>query len=178
LAKQDLHPCPRPMPTKPRVGGLHRLNPRSARRSSYLRICHFHKRTLLRRQSAIVTTSHNVRPPRRASPAFHEGNVLHTTIAKQTKPRLPKADPFASSAAAFRPRTLSMMPDFRFFRVSCFSTKVALAGKIAGNAKNKPPNTGPACFAMTPADTVTAPPRRNRSAYSYHFVLLSPGMSN
>jgi hypothetical protein len=31
---------------------------------------------------------------------------------------------------------------------------------------------------MTPADTVTAPPRKNRSAYSYHFVLLSAGRSN
>src|ERR1700739_4072539 len=47
---------------------------------------------------------------------------------------------------------------------------VALAGKIAGNARNNPPKTGPKYFARRPAITVTAPPNANRAASSCHFV--------
>jgi hypothetical protein len=46
----------------------------------------------------------------------------------------------------------------------------ALAGKMAGNAKNIPPMPGPNFWTMMPATAVISPPKRNRTAYSYHFV--------
>jgi hypothetical protein len=42
-----------------------------------------------------------------------------------------------------------------------FSIRVALAGKIAGKARNKPPTTGPKRKAISPAMTVIAPPSAN-----------------
>src|ERR1700722_3123200 len=58
-----------------------------------------------------------------------------------------------------------------FFCFSCFSTRVALAGNIAGNARKSPPNAGPNCLASRPAITVMAPPKRKLTAYSCHLVL-------
>lgn len=80
------------------------------------------------------------------------------------------AAPRASSAAACRPREVFVIPAFRFFFRSCSSTSVALAGKIAGNARKRPPNTGPNRLASKPAITVMAPPNKNRTPYSYHLV--------
>jgi hypothetical protein len=91
---------------------------------------------------------------------------FHTTIAKHMSPTLPSAAPYASSPAACLPRLVLSIPAFCFFCRSCFSMSVALAGKIAGNARRKPPTTEPCCLATSPARTV-APPKRNRRAYSY-----------
>src|SRR6202008_1108596 len=40
----------------------------------------------------------------------------------------------------------------------------------AGNARKRPPRTGPKCRASSPATKVMAPPKRKRTAYSYHRV--------
>jgi hypothetical protein len=53
---------------------------------------------------------------------------------------------------------------------------VALAGKIAGNARKSPPSTGPKYLARVLAITVIAPPNAKRTRYSYHFVLASAPM--
>lgn len=47
---------------------------------------------------------------------------------------------------------------------------MALAGKIAGKARNKPPTVGPNSRAIHPAATVTVPPKTKRKTYSYHRV--------
>jgi hypothetical protein len=47
---------------------------------------------------------------------------------------------------------------------------VALAGKIAGKARNRPPTTGPKRAAIRPATTVIAPPSANLARYSYQRV--------
>src|SRR5215469_3644934 len=98
---------------------------------------------------------------------------FQTTPAKHIKPRQPIAAPYGSRAAAWRPRIVLWIPAFCFFAFSCFSTSVALAGNMAGKARNSPPMTGPKCCARKPARAVIAPPNRNLTAYSYHLVLLS-----
>jgi hypothetical protein len=47
---------------------------------------------------------------------------------------------------------------------------VALAGKIAGNARKSPPTSGPNFLEMMAAIAEIAPPNTNRAAYSYHLV--------
>src|SRR5262249_55744774 len=69
------------------------------------------------------------------------------------------------------PRAVCLIPALRFRSRSCFSMRVAPAGKTAGNAKNSPPMVGPYALAIRPANTVMIPPKKNRTAYSYHFVL-------
>jgi len=98
------------------------------------------------------------------------GKNCQTNRAKANSPMLPIAEPAASMLAASRPRSVPCSPFFSFFCFSCFSISVALAGKIAGNAKNSPPMLGPNLLAMMPATAVISPPKRNRTAYSYHFV--------
>ena len=98
------------------------------------------------------------------------GIARQTSTAKTPRPMLPIADPAASTLTAFAARCVPVIPARSFFCFSCFSIRVALAGNIAGNAKNSPPTTGPNAFAMIPADAVTSPPNKNRTAYSCHFV--------
>lgn len=89
------------------------------------------------------------------------------TAPKAAKPILPQAAPAASSAAApfasFSPRKpfLALRPR------SCFSINVALAAKMAGKARHKPPITGPKWSATRPATTAVNPPKVNRTTYSY-----------
>ena len=92
----------------------------------------------------------------------------HTMTAKAVSPTAPRAAPAASSAAASRPRTMPRKPADFFFCVSCFSTSVALAGKIAGKARKRPPTTGPLRCAIRPAAAVISPPKTNLMAYSCH----------
>lgn len=73
-------------------------------------------------------------------------------------------EPAASTLAALLPRIAPLSPRDSFFSLSCFSMSVALAGKIAGKAKNNPPMPGPNFLAMIPAKAVINPPRRNRTA--------------
>jgi len=83
----------------------------------------------------------------------------------------PIEEPTASSPAAQRPRVVSCAsPGSRRFP-SCFSTRVALAGKIAGKARKSPPTTGPHFIAINPVATVTQPPMKTRRAYSEGFAL-------
>jgi|ERR1700758_4164501 hypothetical protein len=84
---------------------------------------------------------------------------------------LPIEEPTASSPAARRPRVVSCASPRSPLFPSCFSTRVALAGKIAGNARKTPPATGPHFIAINPVATVTQPPMKNRRAYSEGFVL-------
>lgn len=84
---------------------------------------------------------------------------------------LPIEEPAASSPAARRPRVVSCACPRAPLFPSCFSTRVALAGKIAGKARKSPPATGPHFIAINPVTTVTHPPMKNRSAYSEGFVL-------
>jgi hypothetical protein len=57
---------------------------------------------------------------------------------------------------------------FCFFWISCFSSSVAPAGKIAGKARKSPPNARPKCLARTAAMTLMAPPKIKRTVYSDH----------
>src|SRR6266853_6898090 len=98
------------------------------------------------------------------------GISRHTETASAMRPILPIAAPAASRPAASLPRIVPSKPCCCFFCFSCFSTKVALDGKIAGNARNKPPTPGPHLLAINPAATVMAPPKANLRAYSYHLV--------
>src|SRR5438093_8533827 len=90
---------------------------------------------------------------------------------------VPIAAPAASTPAAFLARCVPLIPARSFFCFSCFSINVALAGKMAGNARNNPPTAGPKFLAISPASTVTIPPNTNRTAYSYHFVSPSADRS-
>ena len=71
----------------------------------------------------------------------------------------------ASNAAC---RAGLKIPAFGFLSVSCFSTRVALAGKIAGR-RNKP-RIRVRISCQSPVVTVTAPP--NRSARHSHTIFV------
>jgi hypothetical protein len=86
---------------------------------------------------------------------------------------VPIEAPRASKAAARWPRDVFWIPAFLFLSSSCFSTRVALAGKMAGNARKRPPKTGPKCCATNPANNVIDPPKTKRIVYSYHLVRRS-----
>ena len=101
------------------------------------------------------------------------GSSFQTTTANVTKPRHPTAVPAASTPAVALARLVPSSPARRFFCFSCFSMSVALAGKIAGNARKSPPISGPNCLPIAPAIAVINPPKRKRSVYSYHLVRFS-----
>jgi hypothetical protein len=116
------------------------------------------------------TISHASVAPGSTIQALNLGRSCQTSKAKANSPMLPTAEPAASTPTACRARLRPSKPSFSFFRLSCFSMSVALAGKIAGNARNSPPGPGPHSFAIIPAIAVTNPPPTNRTAYSYHLV--------
>jgi hypothetical protein len=99
-------------------------------------------------------------------PVGYRRSVLLTVKANPTKPALLIAAPAASTPATSRLRNTPLTPARRFFSSSCFSIKVALAGKIAGNARKRPPITGPNLLPMIPTAAVIPPPMRKRTAYS------------
>ena len=68
------------------------------------------------------------------------GKSMAAKIAKTIKPIPPIVVPSASRATASLPRLPGRNPARTFFSFSCFSIRVAPAGKIAGNARNKPPS--------------------------------------
>src|SRR5215467_14822317 len=119
------------------------------------------------------TPNHAAVAAKSTSGGLWPGINFQTTPAKHIRPSDPIAAPYASRAAAWRPRIVLLIPAFCFFALSCFSTSVALAGNMAGKARNSPPITGPKCCARKPARAVTAPPNRNLTVYSYHLVLPS-----
>ena len=69
--------------------------------------------------------------------------TTENTIAKASMPSAPSAAPAASSAAASCPRRAPSRPASRLRRISCFSISVALAQKMAGRARNRPPMDAP-----------------------------------
>jgi hypothetical protein len=97
----------------------------------------------------------------------------HTTKPNAPSPTLPKPAPAASRAAASVPRRSPSSPAWRFRSRSCFSISVALAQKIAGNARNRPPTAGPKYFATSPATTVANPPSTKRKTLSCQLLCFT-----
>lgn len=93
--------------------------------------------------------------------AAQRGMNHQQTAAKATRPRLPMAAPKASTAGRVHAALFSVQAFCCFLCRSCFSSNVALAGKIAGNARKSPPTPGPHFLAITPAITVMRPWQRN-----------------
>ena len=89
---------------------------------------------------------------------------LAISNANTNNPMLPIAAPAASTPTAFLARTAPCNPSRSFFSFSCRSIRVADAGKIAGNARKRPPMDGPYFRAMIPVAAVTNPPNKNRTA--------------
>lgn len=85
--------------------------------------------------------------PRTAAPmtatAPCRGRNCQTTRAKAARPQQPRTAPEASMLAANLPRNVPSTPISALRRFSLFSIMVALAGKIAGNARKRPPIPGP-----------------------------------
>ena len=98
------------------------------------------------------------------------GKSCHTIVANTIMPMLPMAAPTASTPATFLPRIVPCNPARCFFSFCSFSSKVAVAGKIAGKARKSPPISGPYCSAITRARTQIIPPKKNRTANWYHFA--------
>jgi hypothetical protein len=98
------------------------------------------------------------------------GSARQTMSAKARRPVVPMAVPRASMAAASRPRLVPLRPARRFSSFSCAAIRVAVAGKIAGKARKRPPTPGPNFLAMRPVATVIRPPKRKRMAYSWGLV--------
>src|SRR6266851_5055441 len=61
---------------------------------------------------------------------------------------LPIDAPAAATLTAWAARFVPLSPRRAFLSRSWFSMSVALAGKMAGNARNSPPISGPNFFAM------------------------------
>jgi hypothetical protein len=103
-------------------------------------------------------------------PALWWLSHLHKTKANAMRPMQPSEAPCESRLAAMRPRLRPSEPilALRFF--SWLSMRVALAGKIAGNARKRPPTPGPNLLAIRPATTVAKPPNKNRTTYSCGLV--------
>jgi hypothetical protein len=77
------------------------------------------------------------------APAALHSTRNQNTPAKASIPSAPSAAPAASSAAASSPRRSPARPASRLRRISCFSMSVALAQKIAGKARKRPPTDAP-----------------------------------
>ena len=118
------------------------------------------------------TTNQAAKPTSKASHA-ERGASSQIAVPKARSPKLPRAAPAASRAAASLPRRAPRSPAFSLRWRSCFSMSVALAQKIAGNARNKPPVSGPNAFAIAPVATVAKPPSTKRMRYSCQRVSRS-----
>jgi hypothetical protein len=125
-------------------------------------------------QIATATSAHNTVAPGMTASRLCSGSSFQTNIAKAIRPMLDIAAPAASAPAACLPRYFPLRPFSRLRSRSCFSTRVLLAARIAGNARNNPPKLGLIRFAIKPAPAVTSPPRANRITYSYHLVRFNP----
>jgi len=120
--------------------------------------------------AAAATAIQQTDAPARTSHGECCGRSFQTIAAKAINPKEPIAAPRASRLAASLPRLVPSKPARSIFAFACFSTSVALAGKMAGNARKSPPSTGPYLLAITPVATVINPPKRPRKANSYHLV--------
>ena len=95
------------------------------------------RQCLRRRQIRTEIAAHTTSAAKSAIAPFDMGRSFHAISAKPTSPMLPMTAPRASRAAASRPRAVFAMPALFFLSRSCFSSRVALAGKSAGKARNK-----------------------------------------
>jgi len=124
--------------------------------------------------TAAATSAHNTVAPGMTATRLCSGSSFQTNVAKIIRPMLDIAAPAASAPAAYLPRYIPFRPFSRLRWPSCFSTRVLLAARIAGNARNNPPRLGLIPFAIKPAPAVTIPPRANRITYSYHLARFNP----
>src|SRR5207248_1976416 len=92
--------------------------------------------------------------------------VSWITKANAKSPMLPIAVPAASTETSCLARPWPFSPARPFLAFSCLSINVALAGKMAGNARKRPPTAGPYLCPMMPANAVISPPSKNRTANS------------
>jgi len=92
------------------------------------------------------------------------GMKCQTIKSKQEQTDAPHRCAGGAHTRGFPSARGAVCPFFSFFCFSRFSISVALAGKIAGNARKSPPTAAPNCLAMTPAMAVTSPPKTNRTA--------------
>lgn len=125
-------------------------------------------------QNASAVATHATVAPIKTSHSEELPRYRQAISAKAASPIVPRAAPAASTAATFLALLLPATPARSFCCFSCFSISEALAGKMAGKARNNPPMAGPNCLAMTPAATVMRPPKRKRTEYSYQRVCRSP----
>ena len=111
-----------------------------------------------------------------------ETNIQHTVEVKSTSdgrefdrnfavseantnnPMLPLAAPAASTPTAFLALSAPCNPMRSFFHFRAFQSASRIAGKIAGNARKRPPIEGPYFRAAIPVAAVTRPPKKNRTA--------------
>src|SRR5207248_5831703 len=119
-------------------------------------------------------SAHNKVAPVMTAGRLCSGSSFQANIANAIRPMLAMAAPAQSAPAACLPRYLPRRPFSSLRSRSCFSTKVLLAARIAGNARNNPPKLGLMSLAIKPAPAVTSPPSANRTRYSYHFARLRP----
>ena len=131
------------------------------------------KMRLLRVHHARVAAANHTKVARRKTPIVaSRGKHSQHTRAKPASPMQPMAAPAASTPATVRPRIVPSRPALALCLRSCASTRLAPAGKIAGNARNNPPISGPKRLEISPAVMHTPPPNRNRITHSCAWMPL------
>lgn len=123
-------------------------------------------------QNRRETTIQRAVDPAITTQGFHLVTDAAMSRPKANRPMLPIAVPAASIATTARARLAPPRPARCFFSFSCLSIRVALAGKIAGKARNRPPTAGPYFLPMIPVAAVMSPPTMNRVRSSYQRVCL------
>ena len=84
-----------------------------------------------------------------------------TSQAGAGAPQRPHNPGKAEQPQAAEDRAVGVRAGRRLLR-ACWASKVRLAGRMAGNARNNPPTIGPKRAAIKPAATVTTPPKTKR----------------
>lgn len=112
-------------------------------------------------------------PIRIANHGSRWGSVRQITSAKAASLRQPSDAPAASMLDAVRPRLVPSYTMRCFCCCSCFSIRLALAEKMAGNARKRPPISGPKRRARMPAVTMQTPPNMKRIANQWNLIPLS-----
>src|SRR3984957_13730526 len=113
--------------------------------------------------------SHRIAPAHRSAVCRERGWSPRAPSPRARSPTGAREN--ARTTASVAPRRATGRPAFSLRSRTCFSIKVALAGKIAVKARNRPPMTGPRRAAIRPATTVIAPPSTNLARYPYQRVL-------
>jgi ferritin-like metal-binding protein YciE len=100
-------------------------------------------RTLRRANQVATETASQVSEAPTNAVATLLSTSNQNTMAKVSMPIALRAAPAASSAAASCPRRSPARPASRLRRISCFSISVALAQKMTGRARKRPPTEAP-----------------------------------